>query len=103
MTEKVNNGRDDSIEVLDKLIAKANKFKAQVESGETSGVTVLAFFTDDDTGSGDAMAYGSTFRLAGGLAAAMEDKREVLTLAMMSLRMSDNDEESPLGRLLGGL
>ena len=103
MTEKVNNDRDDSIEVLDKLIAKANKFKAQVESGETSGVTVLAFFTDDDTGSGDAMAYGSTFRLAGGLAAAMEDKREVLTLAMMSLRMSDNDEESPLGRLLGGL
>ena len=103
MTEKVNNGRDDSIEVLDKLIAKANKFKAQVESGETSGVTVLAFFTDDDTGRGDAIVYGSPFRLAGGLAAALEDKREVLTLAHMSLRMSDSDEGSPLGGLIGGL
>lgn len=102
MTEKVNNDRDDSIEVLDKLIAKANKFKASVEAGESSGVTVLAFFTDDDTGSGDAIAYGSTFRLAGGLAAALEDKKEVLTLAVMNLR-GEGDEENPLTGLLGGL
>lgn len=102
MTKKVNNDRDDSIEVLDKLIAKANKFKAQVEAGETSGVTVLAFITDDDTGSGDAMAYGSPFKLAGGLAAALEDKKEVLTLTMMALRIEDN-KENPLAGLLSGL
>jgi hypothetical protein len=49
------------------------------------------------------MAYGSPFKLAGGLAAALEDKREVLTLAHMNLRMGDSDEGSPLGGLIGGL
>ena len=103
MTEKVEKDKDDSIEVLDKLIAKANKFKAQVESGETLGVTLFAFFTDDDTGNGDAMAYGSPLKLAGGLAAALEDRRDILRLTMMSLRKGDNDEKNPLASLLGDL